>query len=129
MQDFLIKVNEFKFKHILAEGYEIHEGIKNVADEKIMADGTRRRNYDNFEDVNIRVTLSDMTEAELQEYMKVLKVPDKTEYKVTYYSIDSKAYKTKIFFIDFPPTVVKTIKGQVRVMPFTLTFEYAREAN
>lgn len=126
MEDFLIKIGTFKFKHILIEGYNLQEGKANIADEVYMADGTRRRQYDNFEDTYIEATLSDMSETELKAYLDVLRASKELE--VIYFSFAENQYKTKVFFVEIPNIKMMTCaNGKIRVMPFTLRFDFSRE--
>lgn len=100
MSDYLIKIGNTKLGYILKSGYEIQENQEIVLATLVMADGTKRRNIAEKKKTTIAITFSQIDGATLQSY-SALWLDD---FQATYWSKDSRQYKTGTFRVSDKPT-------------------------
>lgn len=99
MSDYLLKIGNTKLAYILRKGYEIQENQEIVLAEKLMADGTKRRNIAEKRKTTITITFSQIDGATLQTYCNLWL----NDFEANYWSKDSRTYKTATFRVSTKP--------------------------
>ena len=100
MSDYLIKIGTTKLSYILRGGYKIQENQDIVLDSKTMADGTERRNIAEKKKTTISVSFSQIDGITLKSYIDLMD----GDFTMTYWSKDSRTYKTGTFRMNNKPT-------------------------
>ena len=100
MSDYLIKIENTKIKYILSGGYQIQENQEIILSEKIMADGTERRNIAEKRKTTIKIKLSQIDGITLQQYSNLWQ----NDFNAQYWSKDDRMYKTGVFRLSKKPT-------------------------
>lgn len=122
----LLKHNDFEFKNILSEGYNIVEDEPDVLSEVTMADGSIRRNYGKMPKTNIRVKFSQLDKDKYQEYRSHFL---NNEDVYSYFSPKQQRMLTKKFFVKFPETSILSITKKHRYDEFEVELEQCGEVS
>ena len=122
----LLKHNDFEFKNILSEGYNIVEDEPDVLSEVTMADGSIRRNYGKMPKTNIKVKFSQLDKDKYQEYRSHFL---KNEDVYSYFSPKQQRMLTKKFFVKFPETSILSITKEHRYDEFEVELEQCGEVS
>lgn len=105
----LLKHNDFEFKNILSEGYNIVEDEPDVLSEVTMADGSIRRNYGKMPKTSIKITFGQLNKDTYQEYISHF---SNNEDVYSYFSPKQQKMLTKKFYVAFPETsILSTTKN------------------
>ena len=99
MSDYLIKIGNTKLRYILRGGYNIQENQDIVLQSKTMADGTERRNIAEKKKTTIEITFSQIDGVTLKSYSDLWQ----GDFSATYWSKDSRTYKTATFRLTDKP--------------------------
>lgn len=100
MSDYLLEINNTKLSYILSGGYKIQENQDIVLKKKTMADGTERRNIAEKKKTTIAISFSRIDGVTLKDYITLMQ----GDFTATYWSKDSREYKTATFRLDSQPT-------------------------
>lgn len=100
MSDYLLKIGNTKLSYILRGGYIIQENQDIVLDKKTMADGTERRNIAEKKKTTIKIEFSQIDGVTLKNYITLMQ----GDFTATYWSKDSRTYKTATFRLDSQPS-------------------------
>lgn len=122
----LLKHNDFEFKNILSEGYNIVEDEPDVLSEVTMADGSIRRNYGKMPKTNIKVKFSQLDKDKYQEYRSHFL---NNEDVYSYFSPKQQRMLTKKFFVKFPETSILSITKEHRYDEFEVELEQCGEVS
>ena len=122
----LLKHNDFEFKNILSEGYNIVEDEPDVLSEVTMADGSIRRNYGKMPKTNIKVKFSQLEKDKYQEYRSHFL---NNEDVYSYFSPKQQKMLTKKFFVKFPETSILSITKEHRYDELEVELEQCGEVS
>lgn len=122
----LLKHNDFEFKNILSEGYNIVEDEPDVLSKVTMADGSIRRNYGKMPKTNIKVKFSQLDKDKYQEYRSHFL---NNEDVYSYFSPKQQRMLTKKFFVKFPETSILSIIKEHRYDEFEVELEQCGEVS
>lgn len=122
----LLKHNDFEFKNILSEGYNIVEDEPDVLSEVTMADGSIKRNYGQMPKTVITVTFGRLDKELYQEYMSHF---SQNEDVYSYFSPKQQTMLTKKFFVTFPKISVLSVTKNHKYDEFTVTLEQCGEVS
>ena len=122
----LLKHNNFEFKNILSEGYNITEDEPDVLSEVTMADGSIRRNYGKMPKTNIKITFSQLDKDTYKEYMSHFA---QNEDVYSYFSPKQQKMLTKKFYVAFPETSILSTTKSHRYDEFEVTLAQCGEVS
>ena len=122
----LLKHNDFEFKNILSEGYNITEDEPDVLSESTMADGSIRRNYGKMPKTHISITFSQLDKDTYQEYISHF---SNNEDVYSYFSPKQQKMLTKKFFVTFPELSILSITKNHRYDEFEVELEQCGEVS
>lgn len=122
----LLKHNDFEFKNILSEGYNITEDEPDVLSEVTMADGSIRRNYGKMPKTNIKVKFSQLNKDTFKEYISHF---SQNEDVYSYFSLKQQTMLTKKFFVKLPETSILSITKEHRYNEFEIELEQCGEVS
>lgn len=122
----LLKHDNFEFKNILSEGYNITEDEPDVLSESTMADGSIRRNYGKMPKTHIAITFSQLDKDTYQEYISHF---SNNEDVYSYFSPKQQKMLTKKFFVTFPETSILSITKNHRYDEFEVELEQCGEVS
>ena len=122
----LLKHNDFEFKNILSEGYNIVEDEPDVLSEVTMADGSIRRNYGKMPKTNIKVKFSQLNKDTFKEYRSHFL---NNEDVYSYFSPKQQKMLIKKFFVKFPETSILSITKEHRYDEFEVELEQCGEVS
>lgn len=122
----LLKHDDFEFKNILSEGYNITEDEPDVLSESTMADGSIRRNYGKMPKTHISITFSQLDKDTYQEYISHF---SNNEDVYSYFSPKQQKMLTKKFFVTFPELSILSITKNHRYDEFEVELEQCGEVS
>lgn len=122
----LLKHNDFEFKNILSEGYNIVEDEPDVLSEVTMADGSIRRNYGKMPKTRIKIKFSQLNKNTFKEYRFHF---FNNEDVYSYFSPKQQKMLTKKFFVKFPETSILSITKEHRYNEFEVELEQCGEVS
>lgn len=122
----LLKHNDFEFKNILSEGFNIVEDEPDVLSEVTMADGSIRRNYGKMPKTSIKVKFSQLDKDKYQECRSHFL---NNEDVYSYFSPKQQKMLTKKFFVKFPETSILSITKEHRYNEFEVELEQCGEVS
>ena len=94
-----LRHNNFEFKNILSENYNIQEDIYDVLATETLADGSVRRNYGILPKTTIKIKFGRLNASDMTTYMSHF---ENNEGTYTYFSPKSNSTKTAIFYVEKP---------------------------
>lgn len=94
-----LRHNNFEFKNILSENYNIQEDIYDVLATETMADGSVRRNYGILPKTTIKIKFGRLNSSDMTTYMSHF---ENNEDTYTYFSPKGNTTKTAIFYVEKP---------------------------
>lgn len=122
----LLKHNDFEFKNILSEGYNIVEDEPDVLSEATMADGSIRRNYGKMPKTNITIKFSQLNKDTYKEYMSHFA---QNEDVYSYFSPKQQKMLTKKFYVAFPETSILSTTKSHRYDEFEVALKQCGEVS